>query len=128
MGEPIHDPVVEYPNWSVMRRESKVDAEPMGTANVGGFLYRGRSLPALYGRLVFGDFSTTIERPSGQLFVATPQSRDALWSIERLIEVDQRLHSLGEDADGELYLLTTAHGIPVGHSGKVWKLVPAVQN
>jgi hypothetical protein len=41
-----------------------------------------------------------------------------------LIEIDQRLHSLGEDADGELYLLSTAQGIPVGNSGKVWKLVP----
>ena len=45
--------------------------------------------------------------------------------MERLIQVDQRLHTLGEDAEGELYLLTTAQGIPVGHTGKVWKLVPA---
>ena len=44
--------------------------------------------------------------------------------IERLIEIDQRIHSLGEDADGELYVLTTAQGIPVGKSGKVWRLVP----
>ena len=48
----------------------------------------------------------------------------ALWPFERLVQVDQRLHSLGEDADGELYLLTTAQGIPVGDTGKVWKLVP----
>ena len=81
--------------------------------------------PGLYGKLVIGDFSTVIEKPSGQVFVATPPaSWDALWPIERLIQVDQRLHSLGEDADGELYLLTTALGIPVGDSGKLWKLVP----
>jgi hypothetical protein len=34
-------------------------------------------------------------------------------------------HTLGEDAAGELYLLTTAQGIPAGRTGKVWKLVPA---
>jgi len=126
LGEPIKDPVVEYPNWSVKRSEAKVQAEPMGTATVGGFIYRGSALPKLYGRLVLGDFSTTIKKPSGQVFVATPPpSWGALWPMERLIEVDQRLHTLGEDASGELYLLTTAQGIPVGQTGKVWKLVPA---
>jgi hypothetical protein len=110
----------------VKRAEAKVVAEPMGTATVGGFIYRGGALPELYGKMVFGDFSTVIERPSGQVFVATPPpSWGARWPIERLIQVDQRLHTLGEDADGELYLLTTAQGIPVGQTGKVWKLVPA---
>ncbi len=126
LGEPIQEPIVEYANWSVERPESTVEAEPMGTASVGGFIYRGAALPALYGRLVFGDFSAVPEQPSGQVFVATPPaSWGALWPIERLIGVDQRLHSLGEDAAGELYLLTTAQGIPVGSTGKVWKLVPA---
>jgi len=124
-GEQMRDPIVEYPNWSIMRPWSKVKGEPLGTANIGGFIYRGSAIPELYGKLVFGDFSTAIERPSGQVFVATPpQSWGALWPFERLIEIDQRLHSLGEDADGELYLLTTAQGIPVGNSGKVWKLAP----
>lgn len=126
LGEPIHDPIIEYANWSVKRPESRVEAEPMGTASVGGFIYRGAALPELYGKLVFGDFSTVLEKPSGQLFVATPPAAwGALWPIRRLIQVDQRLHSLGEDADGEIYLLTTAQGIPVGNTGKVWKLVRA---
>ena len=72
--------------------------------------------------MVFGDFSTVLEKPSGQVFVATPPaSRDSLWPMERLIQVDERLHTLGEDAEGELYPLTTAQGIPVGRTGKVWK-------
>ena len=109
-----------------MRKESAVKARPMGTANIGGFVYRGKALPGLYGRFVFGDFSSDIRKPSGQLFVATPSnSWRAQWSVARLAQLDVRLHSLGQDADGELYLLTTAHGIPVGQSGKVWKLVPA---
>jgi hypothetical protein len=78
----------------------------------------------LQGKLIFGNFSTRIEAPSGQVFVATPPAswRD-LWPFERLIAIDQRIHSLGEDSDGEVYVLTTAQGIPVGQTGKVWKLI-----
>ena len=109
-----------------MRKESTVKAKPLGTANVGGFIYRGESLPGLYGKFVFGDFSSEIMKPSGQLFVAAPtESWRALWSIDKLTQLDVRIHSLGEDANGELYVLTTAFGIPVGKSGKLWKLVPA---
>jgi glucose/arabinose dehydrogenase len=125
LGEIIRDPIVEYPNWSVKRAWSKVKAEPLGTANVGGFVYRGTAFPSLVGKLVFGDFSTRLEAPSGQVFVASPPDRwRALWPFRRLIEIDQRIHSLGEDAQGELYVLTTAQGIPVGKTGRVWKLVP----
>ena len=124
LGEILRDPVVEYPNWSVMRAWSKVKAERLGTANVGGFVYRGTAFPEFAGKLVFGDFSTRIEAPSGQIFVATPPAEwRGPWPFQRLIEIDQRVHSLGEDAAGELYVLTTAQGIPVGKSGKVWKIV-----
>jgi len=126
LGEAIHDPIVEYPNWSVMRKESTVKAKPLGTANVGGFIYRGSKLPELYGKFVFGDFSSQIMEPSGQIFVATPPGIwRAPWSIAKLKQLNVRIHSLGEDADGELYVLTTAYGIPVGKTGKLWKIVRA---
>jgi hypothetical protein len=124
LGAPIHEPIIEYANWSVKRPWSKVDVEPMGTANVGGFLYRGKAIPDLYGRFVFGDFSSIIQKPAGQLFAATPSRQwGEMWTVEKLHQLDVRLHSLAEDAMGELYLLTTALGIPVGNTGKVWKLV-----
>ena len=124
VGEVIRDPVVEYPNWSVKREWSIVDAEPLGTANVGGVMYRGSIFPEFQGKLVFGDFSTRLEVPSGQVFVASPaQSWRELWPFKRLIEIDQRIHSLAQDRDGEIYVMTTAQGIPVGKTGKVWKLV-----
>ena len=126
LGERINNPVIQYANWSVKRPWSTVKAEPLGTANVGGFVYRGKALPALYGKFLFGDFSSVIQKPSGQLFVATPTAAwRALWRVEKLAGLDVRLHSLGEDAEGEIYLMTTAQGIPVGDTGKVWKLVPA---
>lgn len=126
LGEVIRDPIIEYPNWSVMRKESTVRATPLGTANVGGFVYRGKALSGLYGKFVFGDFSSQIMKPSGQILAATPPNVwRAPWSLAILTQLDVRIHSLGEDADGELYVLTTAHGIPVGKTGKLWKLVPA---
>ncbi len=126
LGERLRDPIIEYPNWSVMRKESTVKATPLGTANVGGFMYRGTALPQLHGKFVFGDFSAKVMQPSGQIFMASPPAAwRATWPITPLAEIDVRVHSLGEDADGELYVLTTALGIPVGNSGKVWKLVPA---
>ncbi|MBL6952419.1 MAG: PQQ-dependent sugar dehydrogenase [Alphaproteobacteria bacterium] len=125
LREPIRDPIIEYPNWSVLRKGSKVKATPLGTANIGGFVYRGKALPGLYGKFVFGDFSAKVMLPTGQLFVATPTTVwRAPWSLAKLKQLDVRIHSLGEDADGELYVLTTAQGIPVGQSGKLWKIVP----
>jgi hypothetical protein len=107
-----------------MRPWSRVTATPAGTANVGGYIYRGKAIPGLAGKLVFGDFSATLNQPSGQVLVATPpDSWGSLWPFAPAVTLDQRLHSLGEDADGELYLMTTAQGIPVGNSGKVWRLV-----
>jgi glucose/arabinose dehydrogenase len=124
LGEPYRDPIVEYANWSSMRPWSRVQATPAGTANVGGYIYRGTAIAGLAGRLVFGDFSATLKAPSGQVMVAAPpEAWGALWSFVPAVTLDQRLHSLGEDAAGELYLLTTAQGIPVGNSGKVWRLV-----
>lgn len=124
LGEIMRDPVVEYANWSVTRPWSKVKMEPRGTANVGGFIYRGGRFPEFEGKLIFGDFSTRFDVPTGQIFLAMPTaSWRGLWPFERLIEIDQRVHSLGQDADGEVYVLTTAQGIPVGKSGKVWALV-----
>ena len=128
VGEIMRDPVVEYPNWSVKRAWSKVKAEPLGTANVGGVIYRGTAFQNLKGKLVFGDFSTRLDNPSGQIFVAAPPGDwRGLWPFERLIEIDQRIHSLAQDLEGEIYVLTTAQGIPVGKTGKVWKLMPAAE-
>jgi len=126
LGELIQMPVVEYANWAVTRAQAKVDVEPLGSASVGGFIYRGKAIPRLYGKLVLGDFSITLAKPSGQLLLASPSAtwREP-WPLQRLLTIEARIHSLGEDADGELYVLSTAYGIPVGRSGKLWKLVQA---
>lgn len=122
-GAPLLDPVVEYANWAAAMPLSRVEAKPLGAANVGGLVYRGRAIPALAGRLVFGDFSRTIAEPSGLVLAAEPRPA-GLWPVAPILELDQRLHSLGLDGAGEILLLTTAQGIPTGATGRVWRLVP----
>ncbi len=131
-GSPIQEPIVEYPNMQVMHPDTDVDAAGVGnatgigTAVVGGRIYRGSALAELQGKLVFADWSAAFEKPSGQLFLATPPSRwRDLWSFEKLKELDTRIISVAEDAEGELYILTNDEFGPFGETGKILKIVPS---
>lgn len=123
-GWPIEDPVIEYFNLNVL--ESPLDGEPLGTAVVGGHVYRGEALPDLVGRFVFADYSVDPETPSGTVYVAGPEGDvAATWPIRELVRVDGRAQGIGRDADGELYLLTREAFAPSGDTGRVFRLVPA---
>ena len=60
---------------------------------IGGFVYRGRLIPELYGRYVYGDFC------SGEVW-----ARGASGAVETLPIVLPGLKSFGEDAAGELWM------------------------
>lgn len=124
LGEPLIDPVIEYPNMSVGRDGVQLGLTGLGTAVVGGHLYRGEALKNLRGKFVFGDWSHDFMRPSGQIFVASPPAEwGAAWSIEKALDVDSRVLSIGRDAAGELYILTNDQLGPFGETGKVYRLV-----
>lgn len=124
-GSPIQQPIVEYPNMQVMHPDTNVEATGVGTAVVGGRIYRGSAIPKFEGKLVFADWSAAFERPSGQLFLATPPTRwRDLWSFEKIAELDTRIISVAEDAEGELYLLTNDQLGPFGKTGKIFKIQP----
>lgn len=109
-GEPLRDPVIEYPNGN---------AEIGGIAVIGGYRYRGTALPDLDGRYVFGDL-----RAKGRLFKATPSGGDT-WPVSLLEIVPEdrpklgSLRAIGRDRDGELYAAATGDRGP-----GVYKLVP----
>lgn len=71
---------------------------PVGCAVIGGFVYRGEELPKLKGKYLYSDFC------HGDLWTLT-QNGD-VWETERLIDMDVRVTSLGEDANGEIYMTT----------------------
>ena len=128
-GKPFVDPILVYKNLQKFRR----DPEGRGLSVTGGYVYRGKALPQLTGKYVFADWSRSMAIGDGTLFVATrPQSTApaAQWTMETLAWADQadgRVHAfvwaLGEDEEGELYVLTNGANLVSGTRGKVFKLV-----
>ncbi len=102
---------------------------PLGISIIGGFVYRGASYPALLGKYVYGDFSTTFSYPDGQLFYLA-QTRPGVWEnfAFKLWPGEGRfsrfIKGFGEDEAGELYVLSTINLGPSGNSGAVHRLDP----
>lgn len=120
----IQSPVIEYPNLNITK--SPIDREPLGSAIVGGEVYRGDQLPGLQGGFVFADYSANPKEPSGQVFLARPSGDiGALWNIDPVLQLTARAQGMGVDSAGELYVLTRESFAPAGDTGKVFKLVPA---
>jgi hypothetical protein len=103
-------------------------------ASAGGYVYRGKALPSLLGKHVFADWSRSMAIPDGTLLVATipPQgSGNARWTVEPLAlkeypngRIKSFIWALGEDSEGELYILANGINSAFGTRGKVFKLVP----
>lgn len=122
-GEPLIDPVIEYQN-------TKQGGDGIGLVVVGGFVYRGSAMPELEGSYVFGDWSASFEEPSGTILVASPPDGDGMWPVtETGISgqdgLDGFVLGFGQDADGELYVLTSESTGPTGDTGQVRRIVPA---
>lgn len=129
-GEPLIDPVLVYK----IRRTPRDAPDAFGVSATGGYIYRGKALPQLVGKYVFGDWSSTMAFGDGCLLVATrPLKSDApeRWTVERLALKDSPegkvrafLWSMGEDEEGELYVMTNGANLVSGTRGKLFKLVP----
>jgi glucose/arabinose dehydrogenase len=119
-GRPLIDPVVQYSHAQV------------GIAVVGGYVYRGAAMPELDGKYVFADFSADWAAdaiPRGSLLVATPLDSGAgPWEWRPLTveggPLGRFVTGMGEDAGGELYVLTRTTLGPTGQTGEVLRLVP----
>ncbi|CAN5169140.1 hypothetical protein BH20VER2_BH20VER2_16920 [soil metagenome] len=92
----------------------------VGLCVIGGYVYRGSRIPELQGTYVFGDYS-------GKVYALTFNGKGAS-RFQELTAVLfpsgsgldlQSLSSLGEDAEGELYLTSL--------TGSVFKIVPAAR-
>jgi glucose/arabinose dehydrogenase len=96
-------PIAEYPH-------------PEGLSVTGGFVYRGKAIPQLEGKYIFGDMMGPIWQLS--------KGADNKWAQTKLsISKDPgywHIYSFGEDVSGELYALTV---ILDGTKGALWQLV-----
>jgi len=103
---------------------------------LGGFVYRGRALHGLYGRYIFGEFSTIFNFPAGPhdygrlLHMSGDPGQRGLRAISEFHIVGGNslgfaVLGMGQDAEGEVYLTGNRSGLPFGSAGMVLKIVPA---
>jgi glucose/arabinose dehydrogenase len=79
-------------------------------AVTGGYMYRGRAIPKLVGKYVYGDFCTA------KIMVGT---KGTSWTSQQLqVGLSISLSSFGQDHDGELYVCDLV-------GGAIYKLAPA---
>ncbi|HEY8749235.1 MAG TPA: PQQ-dependent sugar dehydrogenase, partial [Tepidisphaeraceae bacterium] len=113
-GSPLGliDPVLEYDHTA-------------GSAVVGGFVYHGSLLPQLDGKYVFGDFSNSpfTGPANGRLFYAD-LSTGQINEFNMDAPLGMWLKGIGQDANGELYVLASQNLGPVGSTGVVIEVVP----
>ena len=97
-----------------------------GLAIIGGFVYRGASIPELRGRYVFGDFSQNFSSNDGRLFyLGGPDENFKIleFPLKDRVELGLTLLGFGQDTDGELYVLGNTTGVPFGETGVVLKII-----
>lgn len=129
-GKPFVDPVLTYKTL----RGRGTESNAFGVTVTGGHVYRGKAMPALVGKYIFADWSRSMAIPDGTMLVATIPSGNASgarWTVEPLAlkefpngRIKSYIWALGEDADGELYVLANGMNSAFGTKGKVSKLVP----
>jgi hypothetical protein len=128
-GKPFVDPVLVYRTL----RGRGTDPESYGVTVTGGYVYRGKAFPTLAGKYIFADWSRSMALPDGTMLVATIPAvgTGVRWTVQALAlkdfpngRIKSFIWALGEDADGELYVLANGINSAVGTRGKVFKLVP----
>lgn len=80
-----------------------------GCSVTGGYVYRGKAIPALAGHYLFVDYC-------GTTLMATTRSSDGTFSTAEIGKVPTGVTAFGEDESGELYFT-------VDNEGAVYKLV-----
>lgn len=96
----LSDPIAEYDHDD-------------GVAVIGGFVYRGKKVPALKGLYLFAE---TI----GRVFYVRP-GRDIFEALDG--PLDASVLGMGQDDAGELYVMVNDAGVPFGNTGRVLKVV-----
>ena len=126
-GQSLIDPIIEYANAA--------QTGGIGIVAIGGFVYHGTALPQFNGTYIFGDFSKKFSEPNGSLFIGRPPIQgEKMWSVKELRiastvtgRIGAFVRSFGQDANQEIYVLTSQTLGPAGNTGRVFKITPTAQ-
>lgn len=123
-GNTFKEPIIVYKNKGAFNK----DKEAIGISITGGFVYRGKALPQLNGAYIFGDWSLGWGASKGIIFVS--KIVDGKWDLNLLKsphipdgQVKGYVVAFGQDATGEMYVMTNDSNALVNKTGKVYKLV-----
>ena len=113
------EPIMEYNNCNVTQ-------DCKGLSITGGLVYRGSHGP-WQGKYFFGDWSKQFGIRDGHIYVGT--NTGGTWTMEdvkvgNMPSFNSYVLGFGQDADGEIYVLTQDTTGPVGGLAKVYKIVP----
>jgi len=97
----------------------------VGRSITGGYVYRGSNSNQLFGKYVFGDWSTSFFIPNGKFYYLDELEPGVYERFElRPSETFNRfVLSLGEDEQGELYVGSKTTLGPTGETGDVRRLI-----
>lgn len=110
-GKPI-DPIIEYAHNANLATNSVFADHGVGVSITGGYVYRGKKIPALRGVYVYADYQMGtiwgLRYENGKL-----TDRGTLSPANAA----RQISSFGEDRDGEIYAIS--------FDGKIYQLSPA---
>jgi len=97
----------------------------LGRSITGGYIYRGTENPDLYGKYVFGDWSSSFVLPKGKIFYLeeTSPGNWQRFDLTNQQSFNRFILSFGEGEDKELYVLSKTKLGPTGSTGDVRKII-----
>ena len=99
-GAQYIEPVIEYPHQNWQQPQAMFPDHSIGLCVIGGYVYRGKSFPALNGIYIYGDYSLGTFWGLRYDYAAAKVTAHG-----KLLQQTDNIDSFAEDADGEIYAL-----------------------
>lgn len=105
----------------------------VGTSITGGYVYRGSTMPSLFGKYLFADYAVEGINTGNGIFLGLEEAGPGTFILSQVstttpLPAGSRIYCFGRDEAGELYVATktTAGVLALDNSkpaGTIWKLM-----